>query len=218
MTTIAFLGEKGGAGKSTLAVNVAAELAARGRNVLLVDADPQGTALVWAGIAAEAGHASPRTLALGDNLRAELPALAAGFTDTVIDLPGRSSKRTVGALVLSDVAIIPCGPSPADAWALAPTVELVSEAREVRAETRAVLVLNRADRTSIGASTRGAIADLGLPVLKAAIGDRVAFREALAAGQGVTAYASASPAAGEVRALVDELEKLARAGRRRKGA
>jgi chromosome partitioning protein len=217
VTTIAFLGEKGGAGKSTLAVNVAAELAARGRRVLLVDADPQGTAITWASIAVEAGDA-PTTIALGDNLRAALPAASAGFTDTVIDLPGRASKRAVGALMLSDVAVIPCGPSPADAWALAPTVELVGEARSVRAELRAVLVLNRADRTSIGASTREAIAGLGLPVLEASIGDRVAFREALAAGQGVTTYASASPAAGEVRELVHELEALTRAGRRRKGA
>lgn len=218
VATIAFLGEKGGAGKSTLAVNVAAELAARGRRVLLVDADPQGTAITWASIAAEAGGTAPTTIALGDNLRAALPSAAAGFSDTVIDLPGRASKRAVGALMLSDVAVIPCGPSPADAWALAPTVELVGEAREVRAELRAVLVLNRADRTSIGASTREAIAGLGLPVLEASVGDRVAFREALAAGQGVTAYASSSPAAGEIRELVDELEALTRAGRRRKGA
>lgn len=217
VTTIAFLGEKGGAGKSTLAVNVAAELTARGRRVLLVDADPQGTAITWASVALEPGKA-PTTIAIGDNLRAALPSAAAGFTDTVIDLPGRSSKRAVGALMLSDVAVIPCGPSPADAWALAPTVELVGEAREVRAELRAVLVLNRADRTSIGASTREAIAGIGLPVLKASVGDRVAFREALAAGQGVTAYASASPAASEIRELVDELEALTRAGRRRKGA
>ena len=114
MPTVAIVGEKGGSGKSTVAVNIAAELAARGRRVVLVDADPQGTALVWAGIAAEAGHASPRTLALGDNLRAELPALAAEHEWTVADLPGRASKRAIGAVLVADVALLPCGPSPAD--------------------------------------------------------------------------------------------------------
>ena len=219
MSTIAFLGEKGGAGKSTLAVNVAAELAARGRRVLLVDADPQGTAVTWASMATEHGHEAPSVIALGDNLRAALPSASVGFDDTVIDLPGRASKRAVGALMLSDVAVIPCGPSPADAWALAPSVELVGEAREVRPDLRAVLLLNRADRTSIGASTREAIAGLGLPVLTSSTGDRVAFREALAIGQGVTSYASSSTAAAEVRALVDELDALTRPkGRRSRGA
>jgi len=215
VTTIAFLGEKGGAGKSTLAVNVAAELAARGRRVLLVDADPQGTALAWAGFAAENGHTAPTTIAMGENLRAQLPPASAAYDDVVIDLPGRSTKRAVGALMIADVAILPCGPSPADAWALMTTVALLGEARELRPELRTAIALNRADRTSIGASTREAIAGLGLDVLEATVGDRVAFREALAAGQGVTSYASSSTAAEEVRAFVDELEALAKRKRKR---
>jgi chromosome partitioning protein len=212
VTTIAVLGEKGGAGKSTVSINVAAELAARGRRVLLVDADPQGTALTWAGIGAEAGHRLPRTIALGDNMRAELGRLAAEHEWTIVDLPGRASKRAAAAVMVADLALLPCSPSPADAWALASTVELLGEARELRPELRAVVVMNRADRTAIGASTREAIEGLGLPVLGAVLGDRVAFREALAAGQGVTTYAGGSVAANELRRLVDELEALADGG------
>jgi chromosome partitioning protein len=216
--TVAIVGEKGGSGKSTVAVNIAAELVARGRRVVLVDADPQGTALVWAGIAAEAGHASPRTLALGDTLRAELPALAAEHDWTVADLPGRASKRAIGAVLVADVALLPCGPSPADVWALASTLEVLKGVRESRPELRLAVVVNRADRTAIGASSREALAALGVPVLGATLGERAAYREALAAGRGVTSYAPSSTAAAEVRALVDELEELAgtRARRRKR--
>lgn len=205
---VAVIAEKGGSGKTTTAANIAAELAARGARALLVDADSQGTALTWAGIAAEAGHAGPRVVALGDNLRAELPRLAAEHDWTVVDCPGRASKRAAAALVVADVAILPCAPSPPDVWALGTTAELVGEVRELRPDLRAAVLVNRADRTGIGASAREALGTLGLPVLASTLGDRAAYREALADGRGVTAYAPSSRAAAEVRALVDELEAL----------
>ncbi|MDX2086360.1 MAG: ParA family partition ATPase [Kofleriaceae bacterium] len=208
MPIIALLAEKGGAGKTTIAVNIAAELHARGQRVLLVDADPQGTALAWAGIGGERGLSLPTTIAMGDNLRAQLPAASAGYDWTVVDLPGRVSKRAVGALMVADAALLPCSPSPADAWALVSTAELLGEARELRPDLQAAVVLNRSDRTAIGASTREAVAGLGLPMLAATLGDRVAYREALAAGQGVTKYAGGTVAANEVRRVVDELEDL----------
>jgi chromosome partitioning protein len=67
-TAYAFAGQKGGAGKSTMAIAVAAELMARGSKVLLVDADPQGTATTWTEVAAEAGHATPTLVAMGANM------------------------------------------------------------------------------------------------------------------------------------------------------
>lgn len=209
MPIVAVIAEKGGSGKTTTAANVAAELAARGARALLVDADSQGTALTWAGIAAEAGHEGPRVVALGDNLRPELPRLAAEHDWTIVDCPGRASKRAAAALMVADVAILPCAPSPPDVWALGTTAELVGEVRELRPELRAAVLVNRADRTGIGASAREALGTLGLPVLASSLGDRAAYREALADGRGVTSYAPSSRAAAEVRALVDELEALA---------
>lgn len=211
MPILAVAGQKGGTGKTTLAVNVAAELEARGERVLLVDADPQGTALTWAAVAAENNAKVPTTIAMGDNLRAQLPATAEGYAWCVIDSAGRGGKRQVGALMVADVALLPCGPSPADAWALAESLELVAQVRELRPELRVALVMNRVDRSAIGASTRAAIAELRVPVLRATIGERVAFREALGAGLGVTRYATGSVAANELRRLVDELEQLAAA-------
>lgn len=208
VTTIAVLGEKGGSGKTTISVNMAAELASRGQRVLLVDADPQGTAIEWAGIAAEAGHAGPRTIALGDNIRSELGNLASEHDWTIVDLPGRASKRAAAAVMMADLAILPCQPSPADAWALGSTIELLSDARELRPELRVAILMNRTDRTVIGHSTKDAIESLAVPLFETTFGNRTTFREALATGQGVTAYSSSSAAAAEVRKLVEEIHAL----------
>ena len=211
MPIVAVVAEKGGSGKSTVAINIAAELASRGLRALLVDADVQGTSLTWAGIAAD--DKAPRTVALGDNLRAELPRIAAEHDWTIVDCPGQASKRAAAAVLLADVALLPCAPSPADAWALATTAKLIGEARELRPDLRAAVLFTRVDRSTIGTSARAAVEGLGVPVLASTLGNRVAYVEAIAAGLGVTRYAPRSAAAAEVRALVDELEVMTNAKR-----
>lgn len=210
MPIIAIAGQKGGAGKSTLAIHLAAEWHARGKRVVLVDADPQGTATTWADVATEGGHPAPMVVAMGDSLRRDVPKLAETADVVVLDLPGRAAgSRAVGGLVVADVAVLPCGPSPADLWALAGSVDVVREVRELRPELVAVVALNRADRSGLTKATIEGLADVGLPVLEQAIGARVVFAEAMAAGQGVTSYASGSVAANELRRLADEIEELA---------
>lgn len=210
---LAVAGQKGGAGKSTVAINVASELHARGARVLLVDADHQGTAVTWAGIATEAGADEPVTVAMGDNLRAQLPTMAAPYDWAVIDCPGRGGKRQIAAMAIADLVLLPCGPSPADAWALAETVEELGRVQELRPELRAFILANRVDRTAIGASSREAVASLGLPLMRSTLGDRAAFREAIATGQGITSYATGAVAANELRRLVDEIEEEAEKAR-----
>lgn len=210
MPVIAIAGQKGGAGKSTLAIHLAAEWHARGKRVVLVDADPQGTATTWADVATEGGHSAPVVVAMGDSLRRDVPKLAESADVVVLDLPGRAvGSRAVGGLIAADVAVLPCGPSPADLWALAGSIDVVREVLALRPELVAVVVLNRADRSGLTKGTHDALADVGLPVLEQVIGARVAFAEAMAAGQGVTVYASGSVAANEIRRLADELELLA---------
>lgn len=205
---LALVSGKGGVGKSTLAVCLAAEWRARGLRVLVVDADPQGSAVTWADVAAEAGHAAPPVTALGDTLRQAVPELARGFDLVVLDTPGRASKRLPGALVLADVALVPCGPSAVDVWALAGLLEVVREVRELRPGLAVALVANRAKSTTLARSARDALDQCGEPVLGTVIGDRTAYGEAVACGQGVTAYAPRSAAALEMRALADEVGAL----------
>jgi chromosome partitioning protein len=219
---LAVVQQKGGVGKSTTAVAVAAELQARGHSVLLVDADPQGSARTWAAVAAEQGHPTPTTVAMDATLAqpGQLPKLAPSFAHTVLDVPPRSGAVQRAALMVADVALLPCGAGALDAWALTETVELVREAQAVRPELVAAVLLTRVQSgTALGRGARAVLSEAGLPVLHTELGLRVAFVEALAAGLGVGAYAPGSPAALEVAALVAELLALdaGRKGARRRG-
>lgn len=208
---IAFAGQKGGVGKTTSAINAAAEWFARGRRVLLVDADPQATARTWADVAAEAARPAPTVVAMGPGLHRpdQLPAIARGYDVTVIDCPPRHGEIQRAALMVADLVVLPCGPSAVDAWALGTTLDLITEARAFRPGLPAVVLITRkVARTAIGAGAREALAASSLPVLNTELGYRVTYQEAPAAGLGVTAYQPDSAAAAEVRALADELEAL----------
>jgi len=216
---LAFVGQKGGCGKTTAALAVAAELHARGRKVLLVDADAQGSCRTWAEVAAEVGHQAPTVVGMGADLDKphQLPTLARTYDATVIDCPPRGLAVQTAALRVADLAVVPCGPSAVDAWALGETLELVQAALNTRPELKAaVLITRKVARTAIGKGAREALASSGLPILAAELGYRVAFQEAPAAGLGPAQYAPNDPTAQEVRALTDELVHLAEQTRKGK--
>jgi chromosome partitioning protein len=217
-TIIALAGQKGGSGKTTTALAIAAEWHARGCRVLLVDADPQGSTRTWGDLAAEAGHSAPTIVAMGAGLHRpdQLPALAQNYDFTVIDCPPRHGTVLRSALMVADLALLPCGPSAVDAWALGETLDLIAEARSLRPELKAAVVLTRKiARTVLGAGARKALAECGLPILRTELGYRVAYQEAPAAGLGVTVYDRGGAAADESRRLVDELEAVTSGERRR---
>jgi chromosome partitioning protein len=207
---VVFAGQKGGTGKSTTALCVAAEWHAQRRRVLLVDADPQGTIRTWGDVAAEQGADAPTVVAMGQGLHkpGQLPALATKHDHTVIDTPPRLGEIQRAALTVADLVVLPCGPSTADAWALVESVDMVRKAQELRPSLiAAVLITRKVSRTAVGAAARKVLADSGLPVLKTELGYRVAYQESLAAGLGVTAYEPSGEAAREIRHLVKELER-----------
>ena len=208
---ISFVGQKGGAGKTTAAIALASHWHGQGRRTLLVDADPQGSARTWAEVAAELGRHGPTVVAMGAGLHRpdQLPALRRGYEAVVVDTPGRIDAVQRSALMASDLAVIPCGPSSLDAWALAESLDLVAEARSLRPElAAAVLITRKVSRTTIGAGARDTLAGCGLPVLSAELGHRVAYQEAPAAGLSLAEYAPGSAAAVEVAELAAELVAL----------
>lgn len=206
--TVALCGQKGGSGKTTLAVSLASEWHRRGLRVLLCDLDPQGTATVWGDVAADLGVTGPSVIGMGDSVRQQLPAVAADYDVCVIDCPPRAGKRTVGALMVSDLAILPCGASPADVWALTEALEVLSQARALRPELEARIVMNAVLASStLGDEVREAIGGLDVPVMATVIHSRVALARTFATGQGVTVSESGSIAALEVRRFVDEVEQ-----------
>jgi chromosome partitioning protein len=208
---IALVGQKGGIGKSTTAICLAAAAMQRGRRVLLVDADPQGTVRTWGDVAGEAGHAAPTIVGMGATMSrpGQLPDMASSFELTVVDCPPRHGDVQRAALMVADLAILPSGPTAADAWALAGTLDVVKEVRTLRDALRAcVLITRRQGRTVLGKGARSVLEASGLPVLRTTLSYRVAYQEAIAAGQGVTTYGRRDPAAREIEELYDELEEF----------
>jgi len=206
---VALIGQKGGAGKSTTAIALATEAHARGLAVLLVDADPQGTTSTWHAVATEAGHPTPTVVAMNGAMLhkpEQLPRMSESYDLVIVDCPPRHGDTMRSALMAADVALLPCGPSGADAWALTSSLDLVREAQQfARPQLRAAVVVTKKSKgTAAGKVAREVLAEGGFPVLRTELGYRVAFQNAITAGQGVTAF-DRGDAALEVRRLLDEV-------------
>lgn len=208
MLTIALVSLKGGVGKSTLACNLAACLASSMR-VVLVDADTQGSVAAWGARAIEDGREGVPVVAMAaGSLVRDLPKLAASFDVAVIDTPARLGVAARGALLACDVALVPCGPSAVDVWATHETISAVEDARTLRPELVARLVLNRSNRTQNARNAERALASLPIELLGTSLGNRVGLAEAMGVGMGVTEYEPKSDAAMEVRRMTRAVLEL----------
>ena len=207
---LALVNIKGGVGKTTLAVNIAVARALAGADVLLVDADDQGSAADFTQHRTnEIGAAGYTAMRLkGRELRSEVGKLKGKFDDIVIDVGGQENEGLLAALKVADKALIPVQPSTFDVWSFERIADLIADARGVNEGLRALAVLNAADAQ--GHDNDEAREILGkfdqIEVMDMAIVRRKAFRNAAAQGRSVLDMSPRdAKAAGEMRALVKAL-------------
>lgn len=205
---IALLNQKGGVGKTTLSVNLGSALALSGQRTLLIDADPQGSALDWR--AARQGESLLPVVGMAKpTLHKDVPGLAAAYDYVVIDGPPRANDLARSAIMAADLVVIPVQPSPYDVWAAEEIVKLIQEARVFKDSLKSVFAINRKiGNTAIGRDVAEAISAYPFPLASTTIAQRVVFAESAAGGLSVLEAEPKGQAAKEIRALVQELLEL----------
>ena len=206
MRVLALMNEKGGSGKSTLAINIATALHRRGNHrVVLVDADPQGTARDWRAASPEDKDLPPVVALDRPQMLASLPTLAADIA--VIDTPAKAEAMAAAVVRIANVALVVIQPSGADVWASAATVKLIKSKLDVGGQIDAAFLVNRASSsTKLSKLIQGGEwNEYGFDQLDTMVGNRTAFAQALTDGVSVYDLADGQAKA-EVDFVIQELE------------
>ena len=206
MKVLAVAGEKGGTGKTTIAVNLAVEALSDGLKVLLIDADTQGSAFAFHETRAENGYPLFQVVMKPSKALHRQVKEFDGFDLVLIDAGGRDSTVFRSALVASDHVIIPIQPGQFDVWTLSHVFDLIEEAAAFKKIQAKVLLNMVISRARIVKDVIDALKEAQIPFFSTMIGLRVAFREAASLGAGVSEYAKNSKAKEEIRSLWQEVK------------
>ncbi|NNM69518.1 MAG: AAA family ATPase [Gallionella sp.] len=203
---IAVINQKGGTGKTTLALNLAAGLSRRG-SVHVVDADPQRSVTQWVGMGG-GNSGLPGVAQLVGNPTAVLEKLMRNHRYVVVDCPPMVQGETVATIMhMAHQVLIPALPSPIDLWASVDMAVAVNEAKKHNPRLGAYLVLNQLEiRNALSRDMREAVAGFDVPVLTASMQRRAAYRTAAIEGQSVYGLGKRGmQAVGDIEAIIEEI-------------
>ncbi|WP_018936151.1 ParA family partition ATPase [Thioalkalivibrio sp. ALJ24] len=206
---IAVVNQKGGTGKTTLAMNLAAGLARRGRT-LVVDADPQGSAGQWARMSPENRPFPASVFAVAGPLDRELQNLRRDYDHVVIDCPPTLEGGAAnGALTGADLALIPVLPSPVDLWGSVRMGTGLEEAQRANRDLQARIVVNQLEvRSALSRAMKHALMEIDIPALEQTLRRRAIYRRSALEGSSV--YDLGKPgqaAAAEIEAIIEEVSQ-----------
>lgn len=202
--------QKGGAGKTTVAMQLGGTLGRQGYRVLIIDADPQGTAQRWAASADEQEPFPAAVVGLsaaGGKVHQEARKHTADYDFLIIDCPPAvDSPVPQSALMISNLVLVPMVPSPADLWAAKGIQRLIENAQDFNDSLRARLLLNMLQpQTSLGREAEELLEDFGLARMTTSLGLRQAYRHSQLYGSTVHALERQAKAVHETDALANEV-------------
>lgn len=204
---------KGGSGKSSTSVNLAAAIAQLDQSVVLVDADPQGSVSDWAAVR-DADKKMPFNVvaAARKTLHRDVDDLQGDRQHLIIDTPAKTAAITVSAMSAADLILIPVSASSYDLWGAEATLQKIDEVLALYPEIQVRIMMSRATvGTSIVSELQEALVNLDselpeAPLLKTVIYSRTAIAHT---SGGTTIYESRdSKAKSEYTSLADEILAL----------
>jgi chromosome partitioning protein len=204
---IAVVNQKGGSGKTTISMQLAGAIARRGNKVLVVDADPQGTATRWAA-SAEDNTPFPAPVvglsAASAKVHREVKKFVEDYDCIIIDCPpAADSPVPQSALLIAELALVPIIPSPLDMWAAVGIRQVIVNVNDINESLQARLVLNQCQpNTTLTQETLEVLPQFGIELTKAQIRHRQVYRQSAVFGQTVHNFGNKASAA------IEEIEDL----------
>lgn len=205
---VAVLNQKGGAGKTTLSTNLARSFQMEGKNVLLIDSDPQGSARDWH--AASDGNLLSVIGLDRPTLDKDIKSINSNFDWVFIDGAPQLVDMSIAAIKCADVVLIPVQPSPYDIWASEDLVEVILERQKItNNKPKSAFVISRQiHKTTLSKEIRDVLCGYNLPVFKNGTFQRVIYPKAAATGSTVLDSEPNSEASIEIRSIANELREF----------